>query len=397
MINCQKCGRLNEDRYKFCLGCGAPLAQVATPEEQSGAPPIPAASFLPHGAQPNSPPPRPMHTRQPTPPPVLPHQPHHAPQTAAPGLAPMPPYQAPAYAAPVIAPVIAPAMKTCAQCQAMSPADFLFCGRCGGRFDVAAAAVAPAPVMAAAPVMAPATPAARMADATHPIVNTTVADVPQVRARLTLINPDGTAGGGVTLLDGAFILGRGADQPIFQEDAFVSPLHLRVTCGIGQVLVEDLDSPNGTFLQLSHEPLTLEQEDVIRIGQQLLRFETVESQRPVIQPAVADGTRVLGGPPPSAWGVLQRVISRSGEASDRYMLTGAEQLVGRERGNIVFRQDGFASGQHARFSPNPDGSVSLQDLNSSNGTYLRLRGAYDACDGDLFLIGQRVFQLHIHQ
>jgi hypothetical protein len=52
VINCQKCGRLNEDRYKFCLGCGAPLAQVATPEEQSGAPPIPAASFLPHGRNP---------------------------------------------------------------------------------------------------------------------------------------------------------------------------------------------------------------------------------------------------------------------------------------------------------------------------------------------------------
>lgn len=281
---------------------------------------------------------------------------------------------------PVVMPqaaAIVPTTKTCGQCGATSPVDFLFCGRCGNRFDVAAAAPQPA------------------APQTAPITSITVSEVQDVRARLTLINPDGSAGGSMSLFDGETLLGRLPEHPILQEDLYVSPTHARVTCDQGRVLIEDLDSANGTFLQLGPEPLVLEQEDILRIGQQLLRFETLESQVPGVRPYVADGTRVLGGPPPAAWGLLRRIVAEERGESDVFMLTGPEQLVGRERGNIVFRQDGFVSGQHARFAPSDSGAT-LQDLRSSNGTYLRLRGPYEACDGDLFLIGQRVFQLHVH-
>jgi pSer/pThr/pTyr-binding forkhead associated (FHA) protein len=225
----------------------------------------------------------------------------------------------------------------------------------------------------------------------------TTADVAQVRARLTLINPDGTAGGVVALMDGEATLGRVASLPLFAEDPFVSPRHLRVTCTAGRALIEDLGSVNGTFLQLGLNPCALEHGDVLRIGQQLLRFESLEAQAPVIASSPDDGARPLGGPPPpAAWGVLCRIVSAEGDVTDRYMLAGAEQVIGRERGDIVFPLDGFASGQHARLTAAPDGAVKVHDLGSSNGTYLRLRAAYEARDGDLFLIGQRVFQLHIH-
>lgn len=47
---------------------------------------------------------------------------------------------------------------------------------------------------------------------------------------------------------GATVLGRGADSDIFLEDVTVSRHHARVTVGDAGLLIEDLGSTNGTYV-----------------------------------------------------------------------------------------------------------------------------------------------------
>ncbi|MEO7096991.1 MAG: zinc-ribbon domain-containing protein, partial [Polyangiales bacterium] len=63
MITCAKCGKENQDHYKFCLGCGAELPRDAAPKAfspktpphgmKAAAAPPPAPNFAPPPAAPN--------------------------------------------------------------------------------------------------------------------------------------------------------------------------------------------------------------------------------------------------------------------------------------------------------------------------------------------------------
>ena len=49
---------------------------------------------------------------------------------------------------------------------------------------------------------------------------------------------------------------------------------------------------------------------------------------------------------------------------------------GRERGDVLFSEDGYVSGLHCRVSKGQDGRIYLTDVGSSNGTFIRsARGA----------------------
>ncbi len=67
-------------------------------------------------------------------------------------------------------------------------------------------------------------------------------------------------------------------------------------------------------------------------------------------------------------------------------------VLGRERGDILFPEDGYVSGTHARISYR-DGRFYLADLGSSNGTFLRVRGERTLKSGQFLLMGQQLFRL----
>ena len=54
--------------------------------------------------------------------------------------------------------------------------------------------------------------------------------------------------------------------------------------------------------------------------------------------------------------------------------------------------DGYVSGKHCRISGDDQG-IYLEDLGSSNGTYMRVRSGQIVPFGSLVLIGQKLFQL----
>ena len=399
MTICKRCGKENQDHFKFCLGCGGELASaqsaamaktvvadasqvpggrgmtpVPVPTGAPGAMPAPAVGgFTPFQPGPGSGVgPRPslgVSQQRPTP---LAQQaglgpPPAAPWSQQPAPAPAP---APAAAAPIAQQPSGPmhdsaATRPCPSCGFQVPLAFLFCGACGSKL---------------APVAAP--PAVRGPSAALP-AQAPVAVAPQVVRRLTLIRPDGAEGGIFDLREGENKLGRQAGA-IFENDGYLSPVHALLTIAPQGATIRDLGSLNGVFIKLTEEE-EVNPTDLFRIGQELLRFDTIAPPAPL-----QDGTEIMGSPNPGYWGRLSLIIGKDIEAS-AWPLLGDAATLGRERGDINFPEDGYVSGVHARLS-NRGGRFFLQDLGSSNGTFLRLRAERALPNGAFVLLGQQLFR-----
>jgi pSer/pThr/pTyr-binding forkhead associated (FHA) protein len=75
-------------------------------------------------------------------------------------------------------------------------------------------------------------------------------------------------------------------------------------------------------------------------------------------------------------------------------LAGNEVVMGREEGDIVFRDDEFLSRRHAVLRWQSNQCV-LDDLKSSNGTFIRLRGPQPLEHGDILRMGDQMFRIEL--
>jgi pSer/pThr/pTyr-binding forkhead associated (FHA) protein len=360
VIVCPRCSKENQDHYKFCLGCGAELPRDAAKKE-----------FVARGNAATDPPPAPA-----APPPAAsvgpkPQQ-DRGMQFAATqqgdalpaSVGPSPPRAAPAPAAsrvpsaPRAAVEAAPPVNSCPACGNPVPQDFKFCGTCGHRINAAAAAQA-----------APA--AAAQAGA-------------QTRGKLVLINPDGSEGSSFPLPDGATAVGRNAGK-LFAGDAYLSPVHATFVVGADGCTVRDEHSLNGVYVKIGRDrPVRLNHGDVFRIGQEIIRFDAIAP------PQEVDGVEAMGSPNPGYLGRIALVVGRETTANS-YPVAPDGMHIGRERGDVIFPEDGYVSGLHCRI--HHDGSaIVLTDVGSSNGTFLRIRGERRLTNGDLLLMGQQLFR-----
>jgi len=447
VITCSRCGKENQDLYKFCLGCGAKLqAGAAAPAPKPAAPPVnsfpPTPPPEPIGQPPVS---QPMATARTAIPPEPEHldveAPAMMPMSSAPGgmspvapamdgpVTPPPiamapaaprlgatnppatapsvqigigsvPMQVPARPAPlggvpsavsnpavgsrpvvtVVPPTAIPAVTAphpspfspppadniaCPVCGKLVASAFAFCGGCGHRMKSAPGAVAEAAIQraeAVAPAPAKIGP----------------------RGHLTLIRPDGTEGGVFPLEEGENLIGRGQGA-LFDADPYLSPRHAAFILTEGRLEVRDHRSLNGIFVRITEEE-ALESGDSFRIGQELLRFDAINPPTPL-----EDGTEIIGTPNPGYWGRLSVVVGRDLDGPAFPLFEEAARL-GRERGDILFPEDGYVSGGHCQLSVR-EGRVYLQDLGSSNGTFLRVRESRVVPSGSLMLMGQQLFRV----
>lgn len=75
-------------------------------------------------------------------------------------------------------------------------------------------------------------------------------------------------------------------------------------------------------------------------------------------------------------------------------------VIGRAPESDLVLEDGEVSGQHARVIPSPDGSATVEDLESTNGTFINeneLEGPSRLDPGDELLVGVSVLQLRTRQ
>ncbi len=461
MIVCQRCGRENDGRYRFCLGCGAALPAVrpgstAMPPPvpngpPSGPPPVPAPMAAPIV------PPAPSRPTAPQPPTSLPLNvpppPFGAAATAHPAglqfvppppsapprseggtaplgshgtgqvpLAPLPrrpvpsssvaatsgqmpripdddiddvaaavPRPAPRPAAGVAAPSARPTdaaspqssrpgtstsfehgtpgaateVLKCIQCSNVIPPSYAFCGVCGTprrRSEAAAAAPPPAPV-------------AREA------------------GWLALIDDLGNESVRHSLKHGSNAIGRAASNDVtFEQDGLLALQHCILTAEDQPFRLRPIDTYNGTYLRIS-TPVELHHGDIVRVGQEVLRFERIEDLVAEVSPITGRPLQVGCSMPRGVWGRLCQV-GMVRQVANAYLLTHRDVFLGRERGDILFPRDGFVSGSHAVISER-GGRVYLKDLGSSNGTFLRVRREIPLRNGDLLLLGRNLLRVHV--
>jgi pSer/pThr/pTyr-binding forkhead associated (FHA) protein len=361
---CHNCGKENQAHYKYCLGCGAELSG-----EPVARPPVVARTVV---ADPDPPEPAAgtgdgqlldaladvldRESETGTNPSWFTSGPATENEMAA------------ASGAPPLAPslqALAPASRpgsarACPSCGNAVPVDFAFCGQCGARIDTER-------------------PAGRTM-----FLGAEAEPHGSPRGRLVLIRPDGSEGGMHSLAEGENPIGRGFG-PLFDGDGYLSPRHAELVLNAAGLVVRDTNSLNGVFVKLINEEEIFDGE-VFRIGQELLRFDAIRAPEPL-----EDGTEVLGSPNPGYWGRLAVIVGRDQDGS-AFPLFGDAVVLGRERGDILFPEDGYVSGTHARISTRDD-RYFLTDLNSSNGTFLRIHGERVVDSGSFLLMGQQLFRV----
>ncbi len=206
------------------------------------------------------------------------------------------------------------------------------------------------------------------------------------RVRLTALNPDGSEGTVFPLGRETTTVGR-EEGGILAADPFLSPRHASFLPQDDGVQVTDEASLNGVFRKLTvDQRYPLNPGQVFRIGQELIRFEALEAKEPAAQ-----GIEAMGAPLEGYVGRIAMVLSRS-TTGTAFPVPETGLNLGRERGEVLFSDDGYVSGLHCRLS-HEDGQTYLVDLGSSNGTFVRVSGTEKFTNGEVLLMGQQLFRI----
>ncbi len=221
--------------------------------------------------------------------------------------------------------------------------------------------------------------------------------------RLVLVRRDGSEGEAIPLGGVPLTIGRSQADLCFTSDEFLAATHARVEPEARGVRVTDLTTQNGVYVRITR-PEVVVPGDCFLLGHHLLRLGSIPTDGREAEPG-SDGVRGFGTPLQPAWGRLT-LVGRGGAQAEVHYLRHPQIVFGRELGDIVFPADPFVSWQHAQLSmelvpPATQGgtetmTVTLTDLRSANGTYLRARGAVTLQAGDMFRVGDQIFRVRMH-
>jgi pSer/pThr/pTyr-binding forkhead associated (FHA) protein len=209
------------------------------------------------------------------------------------------------------------------------------------------------------------------------------------RAKLTLIRGDGEDGVSFTLAGQEHPAGRG-DCPIsFPDDPFLSPTHANFVYADNQLIVRDERSLNGVFVRISGTAELVPGATVL-VGEQVLTV--VPAPVPEDLPD-AEGTYYSASiQRPATLEIRQNL--RGGQLGWVYRPEAEVVRLGREGNDINFPDDPFISGHHAELKL-AGGVLSVTDLGSRNGTFVRVSGERLLKHGDYVFLGQQLLRVEI--
>ncbi len=209
--------------------------------------------------------------------------------------------------------------------------------------------------------------------------------------RLVMLAQDGTARRTIPLSGETVDLGKSEGDIVLSEDVYLSARHARFTGRNDQRTLIDLGSLNGIYLRIRGMAV-LTDGDLFLVGLQLLKFELELPEMANLVPIRVGSCSLFGSSTSPRYARLsERTID--GAPRSVFVVGRDETILGREVGDIVFSGDPFMSRRHAALTRDPtDGTFTLRDLGSSNGTFLRVRGKVDLEPGDHLRIGQHLFR-----
>ena len=216
---------------------------------------------------------------------------------------------------------------------------------------------------------------------------------PELEAKISEKKPDGSWGKTVAITKET-IIGRESADLLYPQDALLSPRHASVAFREGKLMLKDLSSQNGSYLRQRQDG-ELIPGDIFLLGRELFRFAT-QSLDDSVGKSSAEGTMMWNVPKLQKGPVIAKLehIKLNGEVVAEFRLDKPEITLGRTTGDLVFKDDPYMSGTHARVVAQA-GRFVLQDLRSRNGVYRRVRTEVELLDGDEFFMGEQLFHVDL--
>jgi pSer/pThr/pTyr-binding forkhead associated (FHA) protein/ribosomal protein L40E len=250
----------------------------------------------------------------------------------------------------------------CRSCSSGVPVGHKFCGRCG--------TAVPPEILNAQTLF--------FGDMQNP-----------AKAKLILIRGEGMDGLSFHLKAEQHIVGRNG-QLVFPDDPFVSPKHANFFYRDGKLVVRDEGSLNGVYVRV-RGTVDIAPGDTFLAGEQVFRLEATPRAS---DGQDQDGTYFYSSPKhPSPFRISQ--LLQGGGYGMTVCARGTSLQIGREGGDLNFPQDLYMSGSHARIEEH-GGKFTLTDLNSRNGTYVRIKGERDLTHGDYIFIGRKLLRVELN-
>ncbi|MEO7095643.1 MAG: FHA domain-containing protein, partial [Polyangiales bacterium] len=207
-----------------------------------------------------------------------------------------------------------------------------------------------------------------------------------------LVNRDGSDGQRYSLVGEYSVVGRAGADIAFDDDRFLARQHARFERTGDGVKVLSLDTLNGVFKK-ADLPVDLVDGMTVLVGREVLRYERVDPEETKVHPLIRHGVALFGSPPREPWGRFVAIVPSGGWRDVRH-LAGEEIVLGREEGDIVFRDDAFMSRRHAAVTW--DGKkAQITDLGSSNGTFVRITGPTPIKHGDHVRMGDQLLRIEL--
>jgi FHA domain len=208
------------------------------------------------------------------------------------------------------------------------------------------------------------------------------------KAKLILIRGEGVEGLSYQLNAEQHIVGRNGQIGI-PDDPFVSPRHANLFYRAGKLIVRDEGSLNGVYWRV-HGTTEVVVGDHFLAGEQLFRVDggLKSSDGPA-----PDGTYFYSSPKHPAQFKLVQLL-QGGSPAMAVCARGTGLQIGREGGDLNFPTDLYMSASHCKLEDS-GGRLTLTDLSSRNGTYLRLKAEKELAHGDYLFIGRKLLRVEI--
>src|SRR5439155_15204443 len=151
----------------------------------------------------------------------------------------------------------------------------------------------------------------------------------------------------------------------------------------------DESSLNGVYIRITGTR-KIEGGTTILVGEQVLSVGLARSAEDVPD---GEGTYYSASMMrPAFLDVTQQL--RGGSTGWVFRPVGDNATLGREGNDINFPDDPFISGRHAQLRV-ADGVLSITDLGSRNGTFVRVNGEEPLRHGDYVFLGQQLLRVEI--
>ncbi|SEM70220.1 MULTISPECIES: FHA domain-containing protein [Stigmatella] len=210
---------------------------------------------------------------------------------------------------------------------------------------------------------------------------------PRPQVSIRVVRADGGPESVVKMQRDTLTCGQQYGDLVLSDDPFVMPQQARFFFSGAHLAVEDVGGANGVFVRLRQER-ELPTGGELRLGRQRLVLE------PIPTASTGPGGAQIWGSPDVGYRLRLVQLLEGGMRGAAFPLKEGDNLLGREHGDITFPTDGFVSGRHAVLNVRQD-QLTVRDVGSSNGTFIRLAGPSFVDNGDHFLIGRQLLRVEL--